>query len=453
MDLTPISSHDTEPLSSTALSRVRRTLTAPEADAPLSSIRGRDALSVPLPFDIIIPQYRPDGFPAPDNMSFPSFNTHGILDDPGIANSIAEQAPEEHITPEPTSPQCEATEEYINVEHTDELQGTYHFQEFESIVENEDAARADIGFPEESEEEQDQSTPPPTENPQIEEFIEPIQAPQLPTSPAVSILDPVPVERPTKRPRKGRKKKLKRGKTTSAAVRKRVESDIEDDVIWVEDKKVDTAVIDDTDASEDILNMDGPREFLNPPAKEDTPLLEIDKHQLEANETNQPNSNLPETNDITPIDPPATKVPKKRGRKRKATTTTPTIEPEPTVLLPVEEPPKKAVIPTVEIPASDCSSRNSLSPPPEPNHQDTMTNRNETVADVQDGSPVLGNSKDDASGRTEIDTPPRLETPKKSTGAKGPDKHSPIAITNKVSYRVGLSRKARIAPLLRIIRK
>ena len=46
------------------------------------------------------------------------------------------------------------------------------------------------------------------------------------------------------------------------------------------------------------------------------------------------------------------------------------------------------------------------------------------------------------------------ETPHKSTtpAPKGPDKHSPISI-GKVSYRVGLSKRARIAPLLRIVRK
>ena len=46
------------------------------------------------------------------------------------------------------------------------------------------------------------------------------------------------------------------------------------------------------------------------------------------------------------------------------------------------------------------------------------------------------------------------ETPHKpSTPApKGPDKHSPISM-GKVAYRVGLSKRARIAPLLRIVRK
>lgn len=46
------------------------------------------------------------------------------------------------------------------------------------------------------------------------------------------------------------------------------------------------------------------------------------------------------------------------------------------------------------------------------------------------------------------------ETPRKSTTPtpKGPDKHSPIS-SGKVAYRVGLSKRARIAPLLRIVRK
>ena len=49
---------------------------------------------------------------------------------------------------------------------------------------------------------------------------------------------------------------------------------------------------------------------------------------------------------------------------------------------------------------------------------------------------------------------PPPETPRKSTtpSLKGPDKHSPIS-SGKVAFRVGLSKRARIAPLLRIVRK
>lgn len=53
---------------------------------------------------------------------------------------------------------------------------------------------------------------------------------------------------------------------------------------------------------------------------------------------------------------------------------------------------------------------------------------------------------------TKANCPP--ETPRKiaTPAAKGPDKHSPIS-SGKMAYRVGLSKRARIAPLLRIVRK
>lgn len=47
--------------------------------------------------------------------------------------------------------------------------------------------------------------------------------------------------------------------------------------------------------------------------------------------------------------------------------------------------------------------------------------------------------------------PPSPQTPSK-TAATGPDKHSPLN-SSKVAYRVGLSKRARIEPLLRIVRK
>lgn len=48
----------------------------------------------------------------------------------------------------------------------------------------------------------------------------------------------------------------------------------------------------------------------------------------------------------------------------------------------------------------------------------------------------------------------RPETPTKALNAtsKGPDRHSPIS-SGKVAYRIGLSKRARIEPLLRIVRK
>ena len=49
-----------------------------------------------------------------------------------------------------------------------------------------------------------------------------------------------------------------------------------------------------------------------------------------------------------------------------------------------------------------------------------------------------------------LTTPP--ETPRKPAGQKGPDKHSPLN-SGKVKFRVGLSKRARIEPLLKVVRK
>lgn len=51
-----------------------------------------------------------------------------------------------------------------------------------------------------------------------------------------------------------------------------------------------------------------------------------------------------------------------------------------------------------------------------------------------------------------METPPQTPPKSGTTAQKGPDKHSPIS-SGKVAYRVGLSKRARIAPLLRIVRK
>ena len=63
-------------------------------------------------------------------------------------------------------------------------------------------------------------------------------------------------------------------------------------------------------------------------------------------------------------------------------------------------------------------------------------------------------SEKPASEISPVKANPPPETPRKSTtpAPKGPDKHSPIS-SGKVAYRVGLSKRARIAPLLRIVRK
>ena len=76
------------------------------------------------------------------------------------------------------------------------------------------------------------------------------------------------------------------------------------------------------------------------------------------------------------------------------------------------------------------------------------TNGNNTIPPnpTTQSSPSTSPAKANAAPAPE--TPHRPTTP----APKGPDKHSPISI-GKVAYRVGLSKRARIAPLLRIVRK
>lgn len=75
---------------------------------------------------------------------------------------------------------------------------------------------------------------------------------------------------------------------------------------------------------------------------------------------------------------------------------------------------------------------------------------NETNGNIN--SPNLTPDSPPETSPAKSNAPP--ETPRKSTtpAPKGPDKHSPIS-AGKIAYRVGLSKRARIAPLLRIVRK
>ena len=77
---------------------------------------------------------------------------------------------------------------------------------------------------------------------------------------------------------------------------------------------------------------------------------------------------------------------------------------------------------------------------------------NTSILNETNGNAIPPNSTTQSSPAKANAAPP--ETPHKATtpAPKGPDKHSPIS-SAKVAYRVGLSKKARIAPLLKIVRK
>ncbi|PWY64203.1 hypothetical protein BO83DRAFT_455752 [Aspergillus eucalypticola CBS 122712] len=216
--------------------------------------------------------------------------------------------------------------------------------------------------------------------------------------------DPPPPKKQAKEPKK---KKLKRGKTTSITLTKTYESDVEDDVIWVDERPVPTTITPQTEA-----------------------------------ETQQP-GNIPEHEETTPtthpepvpeLQPAPAPAPKKRGRKRKN---------------PVEEqPPAPAPAPAIDPQQSSDKENN---PVPDPNltlHDDAKPQQEPNHKPPQEKEAEKENENKSEPQQEQNPTP---STPLKPS--EGPTKHSPISSTTKVPYRVGLSRRARIAPLLKIVRR
>ena len=158
---------------------------------------------------------------------------------------------------------------------------------------------------------------------------------------------------------------------------------------------------------------------------------------------------------------------KKRGRPKKAAT----ILSEESVLDEVESDHDQEDAgteePTVSATASRVRKMTKTTGPPKPTiHEEEGSNNNratteenlenvpanilnENHGNIIASGPVANQMSEVSPAKK---CPP--ETPRKSATPmpKGPDKHSPIS-SGKVAYRVGLSKRARIAPLLRIVRK
>jgi hypothetical protein len=229
-------------------------------------------------------------------------------------------------------------------------------------------------------------------------------------SPEVNSLkqDMQPPPKPAKEPSR---KKLKRGKTTSVTLTKTFESDVEDDVIWIDER----------------------------------PSVPTDRE-------NQPNQ---EHTELAP-----TPAPKKRGRKRKKTTeqldqeVKPGPQADPTIPLDkasnqkeLEDTNKKAGV-SVVLNSTRRPQTPDITNPDSNLEDDTSNNRPQVL------QPSTTTMKDVANNEVQPpETPSKPTADSKTPSAKGPGKHSPISSTCKVPYRVGLSKRARIAPLLRIIKR
>ncbi|KAI9716650.1 MAG: hypothetical protein M1812_005188 [Candelaria pacifica] len=142
-------------------------------------------------------------------------------------------------------------------------------------------------------------------------------------------------------------------------------------------------------------------------------------------------------------DDDTTSIPKPRGRPRKASQTAKTRKRRKTDEPPIQPSEDSVILPTAkqqditDIPASvsalaevdaNISTNQPSNPPPK-------------------GIEATPSPTPQKSAATS-----EVQTPKRTTSAKGPDKHSPLN-SGKVPYRVGLSKRARIEPLLRIVKK
>lgn len=152
---------------------------------------------------------------------------------------------------------------------------------------------------------------------------------------------------------------------------------------------------------------------------------------------------------------------KKRGRPKKQVQepheeqVKPACDPAPSptksrITVPNQSTSKKRKLPTNLDPDLSCAEEDGALPP------ETNPNIPDSPPPPLSARPSPSRNKDPPITRSPSPTTKHLssalQTPPKTVPAKGPDKHSPIS-SGKVAYRVGLSKRARIEPLLRIMRK
>lgn len=233
-------------------------------------------------------------------------------------------------------------------------------------------------------------------------------------------------------PKEPKKKKAKKSKTTPA-----LEPDANDDVIWVDTKPLNM---------ESSTGSATPQTEIPDPSRQD-----LDSNVLDSNPTVIPQAPIPAVEEKTQNAEKA--APKKRGRKRKQT------------IEQAETPSESADTPEPNKPASGAQTPASKlavivdNSPKSVLEADTSNNDTSAIQSKdQNPHPLPG---PDPLPEPTIDTPQPQTPPKPEAvsvntpqnAAKGPNKHSPILARSGVPYRVGLSKRARIAPLLKMVRK
>ena len=247
---------------------------------------------------------------------------------------------------------------------------------------------------------------------------------------------------------KKRKNKMKRAKTTAASLLKKSDkmlSDGEEDVVWVESKpasvkmKLPDPVEEKREQSvkPEQTTFEGSEEgiadTINVAGKEQTV---VDAPEEAAEKP----SDVPQTEEE-----PQQQAPKKRGRKKKTTVEIP---------VPSED---------IDRPTETFDAAAEAPEEAAVGHEDDFNNPESKACTPRQvlKEKDLNTTHSTASNATLTTTgpespekqPPPTPDPRESSD-RGPTKHSPINPTGgKVKYRVGLSRRAAIPPLLKIVRK
>ncbi|KAM0802959.1 hypothetical protein BDR22DRAFT_75124 [Usnea florida] len=220
----------------------------------------------------------------------------------------------------------------------------------------------------------------------------------------------------------------------------------------------------DEGEDEEVKMMPDPR-FEIPEKKQPNSSMERDQPDVERNH------NTDESRPKVQPEPKQAAVAngqKKRGRPKKAATNLSEGPVSDDVEADHDQEDAETEEPTVSATASRSQKMTKTAGPPKPiTHEQEGSNNNRAETAEEDSEDIPANvlcenhvniiaSEPVANKIPEISPakscPP--ETPRKSAAPvpKGPDKHSPIS-SGKVAYRVGLSKRARIAPLLRVVRK
>ncbi len=253
---------------------------------------------------------------------------------------------------------------------------------------------------------------------------------------------------------KKRKNKMKRAKTSAAALLKKSDkmlSDGEEDVMWVDTKPatVKMKLPDPLEVKEEALNTE--------------------KVSLEDNEVGPAGAAEISVDISETEEEPHKAPPKKRGRKKKTVAEMPVaseIDDDSNKIINASAEAEEAAAVGDEAPSNHPRSKASTvrealrEKDVNTSHTATSHSINEDTSTPQETRPskdthTSSAGREESPEKQQPPLPPPTPQPKSNPNSdKSPIKHSPINPTGgKVKYRVGLSRRAAIPPLLKIVRK